>query len=284
MAKKNPPPDLQSRYQSELDKIKRLKEQLRDLEAKIKTIQSIPEIRNRPRISKAPRPITPIRAGLTSSRKRRSPRKRPSPPSRESGVGKGLRKIKKLNNKKTLLGFRIWKSRQNLASMEVDAAMEGITLPPRGLKTAETVPENKPAPKTDDGRVGKVEQEIRETQPQPSEETATQREPDAQKRSQEKGSESCSQEPFNARKHGIAVGIVVSYYKSGGCDLKILAKGMTNVAHIKYRDGRTPIKRYQDNPEAFTTHLWRKRKRAKEMGIYDSVPQDYYLTYIRNIT
>ncbi len=136
MGKKNQPRDLLSRYQSQLAKDNRLKDQLRQWDSKEEKIRAIPKIAKyfyvRARVSQAPPPIIPLPHGssTTISPKGPSPdsRKGPSP---KSAVGKGLRVIEALREKKKEIGALIAQSSEKLASMEVEAVALGVELPPR---------------------------------------------------------------------------------------------------------------------------------------------------------
>ena len=224
MAKTKPPPDLQSRYQSELDKNKRLKSQVRELESKKKQIQSIPEMHPLyPRASKAPPPITPVGAGLGRTTSRKGPRL-PRSPRAESAREKGLSKIKKLDIQKKLLGARIWQSRNRLALMEMDAADREVELPARELNTAETVPKQRPSGEPSAGTPGSKPQSelipIREIKTHPPLPGAPQSKP-----------------RFAVNQYGgIELCIVVSYFKAKKHNLKDLAKMLTYKGKIKYKN------------------------------------------------
>jgi len=82
---------------------------------------------------------------------------------------------------------------------------------------------------------------------------------------------------------GTELCIAVSYHKDGFRDLRRLALGMKNVAHIKY-PGQTyldPISWYREDPKGFTQHLWKLREKAKRNNWYDSIPSEYYQIYAR---
>ena len=82
---------------------------------------------------------------------------------------------------------------------------------------------------------------------------------------------------------GTELCIAVSYHKAGFRDLRRLALGMKNVAHIKY-PGQTyldPMSWYREDPKGFTQHLWKLREKAKRNNWYDSIPSEYYQIYAR---
>jgi len=133
------PKDLQSRYRSELALLDRRKDQRRQQHADKRKLQSIPKIASylktlkpflRP-VSKAPRPISPIRGSSSSFTVNQERPALPPRPDPESAVGKGLSVIEGLERKEKETEVLITQSIEKLAQMEVEATSRGIELPPR---------------------------------------------------------------------------------------------------------------------------------------------------------
>lgn len=87
---------------------------------------------------------------------------------------------------------------------------------------------------------------------------------------------------ISARTHGgTEMWLVVSYKKAGKRDLKKLASILKNKAHIRYsHKWHDPVSWYKHSRRGFTEHVYKLRRRAKEMGLWDRIPEDYLQSYI----
>ena len=88
---------------------------------------------------------------------------------------------------------------------------------------------------------------------------------------------------FNPNHYGgKELAIVVSYAKAGNKENARLAKILKNKAGIKYSRGNhsEPFAWYRKNPEGFSNHLYKLRKKAKDNEWWDLIPTKYYLSYL----
>ena len=107
----------------------------------------------------------------------------------------------------------------------------------------------------------------------PSEEEST---PDLDKKAE--GGEKYTPTKYGGKELCIAV----YNHKDRFRDLRRVALGMRNKANIRYsRHGYPdPLAWYQGNPKGFTQYLWKLRERARDKDWYDSIPSNYYRTYV----
>ena len=90
---------------------------------------------------------------------------------------------------------------------------------------------------------------------------------------------------FNPTEWGKELCIVVSYSKAGKRNLETLAKMLTNKARIKYPGGKRypypePVSWHREAYKGFKDHLSYLRRQARKDGMWDSIPANYYLSYI----
>lgn len=108
-------------------------------------------------------------------------------------------------------------------------------------------------------------------------------EPTEEDRTPDLDNKSKGGEKFTPTKYGgKELCIAVSYHKDRFRDLRRVALGMKNNANIRYYRHRysDPLAWYQGNPKGFTQYLGKLRERARDKDWYDSIPSNYYRTYV----
>jgi len=86
---------------------------------------------------------------------------------------------------------------------------------------------------------------------------------------------------FNLTKYGgKELCIVVSYFKAGKHDLKELAKILTHKAGIQYKPYLSALYWHEKNYTSWKNHVHRLRKKAREQGWWDAIPEDYHRSYL----